>query len=461
MAPNNPLAWADTLYGLYNERNHMPDGELSRAAAISGFPEWLPHERLVEQRWIDTIRRGFERYGYTPIETAAVETLDALLSKGETSKEVYTLHRLQADEKDKSDSRLGLHFDLTVPFARYAAQHFNELDFPFKRYQIQKVWRGERPQDGRFREFVQCDIDVINPEQVPLHFDAEVARVAAELLAALDIGPFTMRINNRKVLEGFYAGLGANDPLAVMRAMDKLDKIGADGVGTLLRDDLGLSAEQAQSCLDLAQVRGSDASVADLVRKLGVTSDLLDEGLAELAYVLDALADVPSVVADLSIARGLDYYTGTVYETTLDEFPGFGSICSGGRYQDLAGQFIRRSLPGVGISIGLSRLFSKMLAEGKLPLGAKTPTQVLVVVPSEDTAKLAAEVGATLRARGINTEVYHAPDKVGKQLRYASRKGIPAVWFPPFREGADHEVKDMVAGEQAVADPATWTPVSE
>jgi histidyl-tRNA synthetase len=441
----------------------MPDGELSRAAAVSGFPEWLPQERLVEQRWIDTIRRGFERYGYAPIETAAVETLDALTSKGETSKEVYTLHRLQADAKDTSDAKLGLHFDLTVPFARYAAQHFNDLDFPFKRYQIQKVWRGERPQEGRYREFVQCDIDVINPEQVPLHFDAEVARVAIELLTELGIGAFTMRLNNRKVLEGFYAGLGASDPLAVMRAMDKLDKIGADAVGALLRDELGLTGEQAQSCLDLAQVRGSDGSVAELVRKLGVTSELLEEGLAELAYVLDALAGLPegTVVADLSIARGLDYYTGTVYETTLDEFPGFGSVCSGGRYQDLAGQFIRRSLPGVGISIGLTRIFAKLLAEGRIPVGAKTPTQVLVVVPGEDTLALAGEVGRALRARGVNTEVYHAADKIGKQLRYASRKAIPAVWFPPFRDGADHEVKDMASGEQAAADPATWTPVSE
>ena len=348
-----------------------------------------------------------------------------------------------------------------MPFARYAAQHFNDLDFPFKRYQIQKVWRGERPQEGRYREFMQCDIDVINPEQVPLHFDAEVARVCERAARrAGDRRRSPCGSTTARCCEGFYAGLGANDPLAVMRAMDKLEKIGPEAVGRLLRDELELTAEQAQACLDLAQVRGSDASVTDVVRKLGVTSELLDEGLTELAYVLDALADLPFVVADLSIARGLDYYTGTVYETTLDEFPGFGSICSGGRYQDLAGQFIRRSLPGVGISIGLTRFFAKLLAEGRLPLGAKTPTQVLVVVPSEDTAALANEIGRTLRGRGINTEVYHAADKIGKQLRYASRKGIPAVWFPPFREGAEHEVKDMVSGDQAPADPATWAPVS-
>ncbi|HET9658625.1 MAG TPA: histidine--tRNA ligase [Kineosporiaceae bacterium] len=437
----------------------MSGRQFSASTPISGFPEWLPEAALVEAEWIRRIRGAFESYGFTPIETPAVESLDALLKKGETSQEVYTLQRLQADSSDSSDARLGLHFDLTVPFARYVAGHFNDLDFPFKRYQIQKVWRGERPQEGRFREFTQCDIDVINPDHVPLHFDAELPRVVHEILTALQIGPFTLQFNNRKVLEGFYRGLGAQDPIAVIRAMDKIDKIGAAGVEELLTERLGLTPDQAKSCLLLAQIRGSDASVLDAVRALGVCDDLLDEGLSELGFVIGELTDLPagSVEANLSIARGLDYYTGTVYEGKFLEFPGYGSICSGGRYDDLAGSFIRRSLPGVGISIGLTRIFAKLLKEGRIELGPKCPTQVLVAVQGDDLAG-SRRIAAQLRSRGVNTEVFHQGAKLGKQLTYASRKGIPYVWFPPFREGGEHEVKDLRSGDQQSADPAGWLP---
>jgi histidyl-tRNA synthetase len=437
----------------------MSGRQFTATSPISGFPEWLPEASLVEAAWIRRIRAAFESYGFTPIETPAVESLEALLKKGETSQEVYTLQRLQADEADGSDARLGLHFDLTVPFARYVAGHFNDLDFPFKRYQIQKVWRGERPQEGRFREFTQCDIDVINPDHVPLHFDAELPRIVHEILTALEIGPFTIQFNNRKVLEGFYRGLGIGDPIAVIRAMDKIDKIGPDGVQDLLTGQLALTPDQAKSCLLLAQVRGSDASVVDAVRALGVRGDLLDEGLTELGFVIGELADLPagSVEADLSIARGLDYYTGTVYEGKFLEFPGYGSICSGGRYDDLAGSFIRRSLPGVGISIGLTRIFAKLLREGRLELGPKCPTQVLVLVQGDDLPG-ARRIAAGLRSRGVNTEVFHQSGKLGRQLKYASGKGIPYVWFPPFREGGDHEVKDMLSGEQHPADPTAWIP---
>ncbi|MGX7825432.1 histidine--tRNA ligase [Actinokineospora sp. 24-640] len=435
----------------------MSDQQVVRPAPISGFSEWLPEVRLVELAWLDRIRATFERYGFASVETPSVESLDVLTAKGETSQEVYTLRRLQADPRDTSDAKLGLHFDLTVPFARYVAQHFNDLVFPFKRYQIQRVWRGERPQEGRFREFTQCDIDVINVDSVPLHFDAELPRIIHEVLTGLGLPAWSLNINNRKVLQGFYEGLGIADPLAVIRIADKLDKIGTAGVGELLAK-AGLSPEQATACLDLAQIRGTDAGVVDEITRLGVKSDLLAEGLDELGFVLESLSDLPagSLVADLSIARGLDYYTGTVYEGKFLDWPGYGSICSGGRYANLAGSFIRRDLPGIGLSIGLTRIFAKLVAEGLLETKASTPSEVLVVVPSDERRADATAVAATLRARGLNTELYHQADKLAKQIRYASRKGIPFVWFPPFEDGKPHEVKDMGSGAQTPADPRTW-----
>ncbi|WP_250282151.1 MULTISPECIES: histidine--tRNA ligase [unclassified Frankia] len=436
----------------------MGNEQLVRPAPVSGFPEWLPEVRLVELRWLDEIRRAFERYGFCSVETPSVEALDVLLAKGETSQEVYTLRRLQADDGDDGDARLGLHFDLTVPFARYVAQHFNELVFPFKRYQVQRVWRGERPQEGRYREFTQCDIDVINVDRVPLYFDAELPRIVHEILTGLGIPAWSVNINNRKVLQGFYTGLGIGDPLGVIRVADKLDKIGTAGVEKLLASTLGLTPEQITACLDLAHIRGGDTGVADDIRRLGVTSDLLDEGLDELSFVLDELSDLPagSIVADLSIARGLDYYTGTVYEGKFVDWPDYGSICSGGRYADLAGSFIRRHLPGVGISIGLTRIFAKLLAEGRLETAASCPSDVLVVLPSDARRAEARATAAHLRARGYNVETYHEADRLGKQIRYASRKGIPFVWFPPFEDGKPHEVKNMASGEQVTADPQTW-----
>ncbi|MGW9632743.1 histidine--tRNA ligase [Nocardiopsis alba] len=437
----------------------MSEQRVVRPTPISGFPEWTPQVRAVEQRWLDHIRAGFESFGFTSVETPSVENLDVLMAKGETSQEVYTLHRLQADAKDDSDARLGLHFDLTVPFARYVAQHFNELTFPFKRYQMQRVWRGERPQEGRFREFTQCDIDVINVDSVPLHFDAELPRIVHRVLSGLDIPAWTLNVNNRKVLQGFYEGLGIEDPIAVIRAVDKLHKIGDEGVREILSAE-GLTDERIEPCLALARLKGDGPDVVAKVRELGVRSELLDEGLEELAFVMNDLADLPrgDVVADLSIARGLDYYTGTVYEASFDDDPDYGSICAGGRYENLAGQFIRRRLPGVGISIGLTRIFAKLVAEGRIEGGRVCPTDVMVVVPNAERRAEALRTGELLRARGLNTEVFHSTSKVGKQIQYASKKGIPFVWFPPFEEGGDHEVKDMDGGEQVTADPTTWSP---
>lgn len=274
--------------------------------------------------------------------------------------------------------------------------------FPFKRYQMQRVWRGERAQDGRFREFTQCDIDVINVDRLPLYFDAELPRVIHEIMTSLNLPAWTININNRKVLQGFYEGLGIDDPPAVIRAVDKLDKVGPEGVARILSGEVGLSARTVDSCLALARMRGTGPAVVDDIKGLGVTSDLLTEGLGELSYVLDSLGNLPagSVVADLSIARGLDYYTGTVYEGKFVDWPDYGSICSGGRYENLTGSFIRRSLPGVGMSIGLTRIFAKLLAEGLLETRAKCPSDVLVVIPRADRLSEAESTAARLRGRG-------------------------------------------------------------
>ena len=426
---------------------------------ISGFLEWLPEQRMVELRWIDEIRRVFESYGFCSIETPSVEEIEVLLAKGETDKEIYVINRLQADD-DISDARLGLHYDLTVPLARYVAEHFNDLVFPFKRYQIQRAWRGERPQEGRYREFRQCDIDVINIDRLPLQFDAEMPAIMYDILSRLQVGDFQIRVSNRKILEGYFRGLGIEDTISAIRLVDKLDKIGEDGVLSSLQSDLALPREVALRCLALATIRTTDLSFAERVRALGIASDLLNEGLEELAFVIEALHTLPrgTLLADLSIARGFDYYTGTVYETTLLEFPTIGSICSGGRYDNLAGAFIKRKLPGVGISLGLTRLFAKLVAEKRLPPGPRCPTQVLVIFPRAERRAEAARTASLLRERGLNVEMYHSPSKIAQQLRYASCKGIPYVWFPPFEDGGVHEVKDMASEKQEVADPATWNP---
>jgi histidyl-tRNA synthetase len=427
--------------------------------SISGFIEWLPEQRIVELRWLDEIRRTFESFGFCSIETPAVEELETLLAKGEIDKEIYAVRRLQADN-DKSDGRLGLHYDLTVPLARYVADHFNDLVFPFKRYQIQHVWRGERPQEGRFREFRQCDIDVINIDQLPLHFDAELPAIIYEILHKLGVGTFQLGISNRKILQGYISGLGIEDVVPVIRVLDKLDKIGEKGVVTQLQAELGLAEDLAVRCLAVAQIRTPDNAFVEQVQALGVESALLTEGLDELAFVMNSLSHLPqgAVRADLSIARGFDYYTGTIYEGQLLEFPGLGAICSGGRYDNLTGSFINRKLPGVGISIGVTRLFAKMAAEKRLPLEAKTPTHILVVLPNEERRQAVVQTAHELRQRGFNVEMYHTASKLAQQIRYASRKGIPYVWFPPFEEHGIHEVKHLASGEQMEADPQTWQP---
>jgi len=430
---------------------------MNRPTPLSGFPEWLPAQRIVERRLLDTIARVFELNGFASIETRAVEPLDQLLRKGEIDKEVYVLRRLQAGEGE-GDAGLGLHFDLTVPFARYVLENAGHLEFPFRRYQIQKVWRGERPQEVRYREFTQADIDVVDRDTLAFHHEIELPLVIGEALAALPIPPARIQVNNRKLAEGFYRGVGAADPAAVLRAVDKLDKIGPDAVGRALVDDAGLSQAGATACLELAGITSSDASFADRVRALGVRDPLLDEGLDELVRVVEGVAAFSPglVVADLRIARGLDYYTGTVYETILQGHEDLGSISSGGRYDALASDG-RTTYPGVGISIGVSRILGRLLGRGSLEASRSVPTCVLVAVADEDARPRAMAVAAALRARGIAAEVSPSAAKFGKQIRHADRRGIPFVWFP----GADDEgdsVKDIRSGEQVAASARDWTP---
>ena len=381
-----------------------------------------------------------------------------IAAKGEdVDKEIYVLERLQADPDEKKDARLALHFDQTVPLARYVAQHFSELTFPFKRYQMQKVWRGERPQMGRMREFYQCDIDVIHQDNLPIHFDAEVASVIYEALSSIDIGRVQLRVSNRKILLGLLEGLEISDPVPVTRIIDKLEKIGEDDVRAEL-SKLKLPDTHINDILKLSSLRKQGpTSLRDEIPAFAGMTDMMREGIEELQFVLDNLSHLPegSVVADLSIVRGLDYYTGTVYETALLDVPEFtGSVCSGGRYDDLAGNYINRHLPGVGISIGFTRLFDVLRQAGKIQPGPKSPAHVLVVLPSEDERAFAADTARTLRENGMNVELFHAPQNIGKQIAYAEKKDIPYVWFP-FSDG--HKVKDLSSGEQIDADPKTWT----
>ncbi|HOF64127.1 MAG TPA: histidine--tRNA ligase [Dermatophilaceae bacterium] len=423
---------------------------------ISGFLEFLPAERLVELHFLDVIRRTFEVHGFASIETRAVEPVERLAGKGgDVDKEIYGVTRLGRGADD-SEAALGLHFDLTVPLARYVVENAGKLAFPFKRYQIQKVWRGERPQEGRYREFTQCDIDVVDVGTLAPHFEAELPLVIADAFSQLPIGPYVIQVNNRKIPQGFYEAIGLTDVAGTLRIVDKLDKVGAQAVARLLVE-AGATDAQAQACLDLAAIRTTDLGFAERVRALGVTNDTLEEGLAELSAVMTAgMAHAPGVlVADLKIARGLDYYTGTVYETQLVGYESWGSFCSGGRYDALASDG-RTTYPGVGISIGLSRLLGLLVGQGLVSASRSTPAAVLVAVTSEDDRQRSLAVATALRRNGIPCDVAPWAAKFGKQIRYAERRGIPYVWFP----GADGEdsVKDIRSGHQEPAEAETWAP---
>jgi len=469
---------------------------MARIAPLSGFPEQLPADYLVEQAIIDSLRHTFELHGFSGIETRAVEPVSQLLSKGETSKEIYLLSRLQdailsvealettepprPSNRREDKNQLGLHFDLTVPFARYIIENAGKLQFPFKRYQIQKVWRGERPQEGRFREFIQADIDVVGQNTLPAHYEVELPLVMADAFARLrsfGVPPVKILVNNRKVSQGFYQGIGITNVEETLRCIDKLDKIGPDAVAELLQTQAEATAEQAQACLALAQISGGSEALEQvkvLADKYGAKSELLDTGLIELAALIKAAEAQGSqaIKLDLKIARGLDYYTGAVYESVLEGHEDLGSICSGGRYDSLATDG-KTTYPGVGLSIGVSRLVSRLLRDGLVMATRAVPTAVLVAVVSEEQRGESDLVAKLLRERGIACEVAPNAAKFGKQIQFAERRGIPFVWFPPAepsveegdarletteaRKESGHQVKDIRSGEQTEADPNTWT----
>jgi len=431
----------------------------TRVKPLSGFPEYLPAGRVVEQRVVDILRETFELHGFAGIQTRAVEPMDQLARKGEITKEVYVVRRLHAPEGEADD--LGLHFDLTVPFARYVLENAAQLQFPFRRYQIQPCWRGERPQQGRYREFWQADIDIIGLGELATHHDAEVLLVMLEAVGRLhdELGlpRVVARLNNRKLMQGFYTGLGVGDVMGAIQIVDKLAKVGAAGVSAMLAD-AGVAPASIDTILALAAVEASPsdpAGFASAVRALGVGNELVDTGLAELTGLASAAAArfPDAVCIDLSVARGLDYYTGSVFEMELEGMPDVGTVCGGGRYDSLATDG-RNTYPGVGLSFGVSRVLAPLLAQGILTASRPVPSAVLVAVDSEDARGQANDVAAALRAHGVACEVAPSAPAYGKQIKFAERRGIPFVWFG----GVQGEVKDIRSGEQASADAAAWCP---
>jgi len=426
-----------------------------------GVMELLPREQIAFQRMLDTIRQSFESFGFLPVETPVMELSEVLLTKsgGETERQVYFVQSTGALEKQgEGMPELALRFDLTVPLARYVAEHEHDLVFPFRRYQMQRVYRGERAQRGRFREFYQCDIDVIGKDNLSVRHDAEIPAVIAAVFDALAIGDFTIQLNHRKLLRGYFEGLGIGDggrQNAVLRELDKLDKRGEDAVRATLAGegfDLDEAAVERLMAFSRVRSRGHDDALAQL-DALGSGPALFEQGRDELRDVLQRLRamGVPETryAINLSIARGLDYYTGIVYETTLDAHPQIGSICSGGRYDDLASHYSKSRLPGVGISIGLTRLFFQ-LREAGLIATADSSVDVLVTLLDEPGIDQALALSQQLRAAGFNVETQLEPKKLAKQLQYADRAGIRFVVIRGEDEAARDvvAVKDLRRGEQ-------------
>ncbi|MGM9662806.1 MAG: histidine--tRNA ligase [Oscillospiraceae bacterium] len=422
---------------------------------LSGFMELLPAPQMQMERIMAVLRKNYESFGFTPLDTPAIESSDVLLAKGggETEKQIY---RFQ-----KGDSDLSLRFDLTVPLAKYVALHYAELAFPFRRYQIGKVYRGERAQRGRFREFYQADIDIVGDGKLDILNEAEIPSIIYRTFRDLGLTRFRIRVNNRKLLTGFYAMQGLGEKSGdIMRTVDKLDKIGAEKVGALLRDELGLTEAQAAEILRFIAISGSNAEVLSALEGYRGRSEIFDTGLEELRAVTKYLAafGVPeeNFAVDLTIARGLDYYTGTVYETTLLDHPEIGSVCSGGRYDNLAEYYTDKQLPGVGISIGLTRLFYVLGEQGLLNQDLPTaPCDVLVLPMTENTAAAIA-AATSLREAGLRVQLYGEQKKFKQKMNYADKLGVPYVLILGDDEIAAGTVgcKDMRSGTQITVSPA-------
>ena len=429
--------------------------EKIKPRTLSGFMELLPKPQQQMERMMSILRQTYALYGFTPLDTPAIESAEVLLAKGggETEKQIY---RFQ-----KGDADLALRFDLTVPLAKYVALHYGELSFPFRRYQIGKVYRGERAQRGRFREFYQADIDIIGDGQLDILNEAEIPSIIYQTFTRMGLRRFQIRVNNRKILGGFYAMIGlAERADEIMRSVDKLDKIGPEKVRAILIDDVQLSPEQAGEILSFISIQGSNAEVLAALEGYQGRSETFDAGVGELRAVVANLAafGVPesNFRVDLTIARGLDYYTGTVYETVMLDHPEIGSICSGGRYDNLAEYYTDKKLPGVGISIGLTRLFYVLGEQGMLNEALNTaPADVLILPMTEDLAP-AIEMATTLRSQGIRVQLYSEKKKFKAKLSYADKLGIPYALFLGEDEIAAGTVtiKDLRKGEQVTLSPA-------
>lgn len=435
---------------------------MSMKSSLSGYPEWLPEDRMVEQNFINIIQDRFELYGFTPIQTRCVEPLEVILAKGETDKEIYTLRRLHAAENE-ADKGIGLHFDLTVPFSRYVIENRNDISFPFRRYQIQKAWRGERPGLGRYREFLQADIDIVDSRALNIQSDIEIIQVVDDILSLLPIPKVRLLVNNRKLLEGFYRALGIDAITETLRIIDKLDKIGEEKVLLFLTEDLGMERIKAEKCLQFGKIKTNNPEeLKKSVASFKMTHPLIEEGIDELCAVLDDSNEraASNIVIDLSIARGFDYYTGTVCEAKFEQFPKYPSIAAGGRYDNLVSDG-KSKLPGVGMSIGITRILGLVLHERLLISSRKVPSVVLVALVSEQSRKQSNTIARILRQRGIACEIFPHALKYGKQIAYANAKEIPFVWFPDESGVGNGQVRDLQTREQVDADPQTWTPPQE
>ena len=429
---------------------------------LSGFMELLPGDQILMERFMETLRETYSLYGFTPLDTPVIEASEVLLAKGggETEKQIYRF--------TKGDSDLSLRFDLTVPLAKYVALHYGELSFPFRRYQIGKVYRGERAQRGRFREFYQADIDIIGDGKLDIVNEAEIPAIIYQTFSRLGLERFQIRVNNRKILNGFYEMLGLREQSGeIMRTVDKLEKIGGDKVRELLME-AGVSEEKAGEILRFIGIRGENSQVLKALESYRGKDELFDQGLEELGTVVKYLGafGVPeeNFAVDLTIARGLDYYTGTVYETMMTDHPEIGSICSGGRYDNLAEYYTNKQLPGVGISIGLTRLFYVLQEQKMLNEEAGTAPADVLLLPMTEELGPAIELGTRLRGEGIRVQLYTEPKKFKAKMNYADKLGVPFVVFLGEDEIQEEVVscKDMVSGEQTKLDfSSTVTRVKE
>ncbi len=424
--------------------------DIVKPSILPGFMELNPGDQILFNRMMDTIRRNYEKFGFLPIDTPVIEKSEVLLAKGggETEKQIYKVVKGSTD--------MSMRFDLTVPLARYVAQHYSELNFPYRRYHIGKVYRGERNQKGRFREFYQADIDIIGNGKLDIINDAEIPSVIYSTFRDLGFEDFTIKINNRKILSGFFSSIEIDDAHLVLRTVDKLEKIGMKKVEEELEAN-GLSQDQIHSIKRFIQIEGSNDEIINALSEMRIDNDLFKEGLDEIETVVKYLRlfEVPesNFAIDLTIARGLDYYTGTVYETLLDEYPSIGSVCSGGRYDNLATYYTKQQLPGVGISIGLTRLFYQLMEAGIINTQESSLTKVLVI-PMEGYMDESIKLAAALRKEDIFTQIYLEETKLGKKFNYADKMGIPFVIVigEEEKKTGEYTLRDMKSGQQTKYD---------